>query len=94
MSSDDKDAHWVRITGRVQGVYYRAWARGEAERLGLTGWVRNNPDGSVSALIIGTSHARTAMLQAMEDGPPDARVEAVEAEPVEPNERPAGFEIR
>jgi acylphosphatase len=43
----------VRISGRVQGVSFRFWTRQEAERLNLNGWVRNEPDGSVQALVAG-----------------------------------------
>ena len=48
----------VRITGRVQGVYFRGWTRDEAARLGLDGWVRNEADGSVTALIAGPAAER------------------------------------
>src|SRR5699024_1180285 len=41
----------ARITGRVQGVWYRGWTKGEATRRGLSGWVRNEPDGAVAALF-------------------------------------------
>ncbi|TIO71435.1 MAG: acylphosphatase, partial [Mesorhizobium sp.] len=47
----------ARISGKVQGVSYRVWARDEAVRLGLTGWVRNEHDGSVTALIAGADAA-------------------------------------
>jgi acylphosphatase len=83
----------VRVTGRVQGVAYRAWARDEAERLGLTGWVRNEPDGSVSALLAGPETAVEAMLAAMREGPPAARVSALTTEPAAVTP-PARFEIR
>ena len=43
----------VQITGRVQGVGFRAWTRSRSRAFGLAGWVRNEPDGSVSALIQG-----------------------------------------
>ncbi len=43
----------ARITGRVQGVAFRAWTRSEAKQRGLSGWVRNESDGSVRALFIG-----------------------------------------
>lgn len=83
----------VRITGRVQGVAYRAWAQGQAERLGLSGWVRNEPDGSVAALIIGPGQAVSEMLEAMRRGPPLARVAGVESEPASGDERQSGFRI-
>lgn len=83
----------VRVTGRVQGVAYRAWTRDKAEALGLTGWVRNERDGSVTALLVGPDAQVEAMLAAMRRGPPAAQVRDVtvaeaEAEPT------AGFEIR
>ncbi len=83
----------ARITGRVQGVAFRAWTRGEAERLGLSGWVRNEPDGSVRALIMGPAGAVDAMLDALKQGPPAARVSGVETETVEPGPDMAGFRI-
>ncbi|MQB41029.1 acylphosphatase [Rhizobium sp. ICMP 5592] len=45
----------MRIAGKVQDVSYRAWTRNQALQLGLTGWVRDEPDGSVTALIVGSS---------------------------------------
>jgi acylphosphatase len=67
----------VRITGRVQGVWYRGWTVDEARRLGLSGWVRNRRDGSVEALLCGDTDAVAEMLQRCRDGPPSARVTAV-----------------
>ncbi|TIR95993.1 MAG: acylphosphatase, partial [Mesorhizobium sp.] len=52
----------ARISGKVQGVSYRVWARDEAVRLGLTGWVRNEHDGSVTALIAGADAAIDSMV--------------------------------
>ena len=46
----------VRISGRVQGVWYRGWTVDEARRLGLSGWVRNRRDGSVEAVFSGPEH--------------------------------------
>ena len=83
----------VRVTGRVQGVAYRAWAQDEAEALGLTGWVRNERDGSVTALLVGHEPQVEAMLAAMRRGPPAAVVAGVAVEAAEA-ERTAGFEIR
>src|SRR5712691_3725570 len=59
----------LRITGRVQGVGYRAWAIETAARLELRGWVRNRSDGSVEALVIGAEDAVAAMIEACRDGP-------------------------
>lgn len=82
----------VRVTGRVQGVWFRAWTQQEAERLGLRGWVRNEADGSVSALIAGREPAVRAMLTALHDGPDLARVDRVEVAPAE-DDLPEGFDI-
>ncbi len=67
----------VVVTGRVQGVGYRAWTVDTAERLGLVGWVRNNRDGSVEAVFSGSSAVVASMLAALHDGPPAARVDRV-----------------
>jgi acylphosphatase len=64
----------LRITGRVQGVGYRAWTIDMAVRLGLRGWVRNRADGTVEALAIGNEDAVAAMIEACRDGPFAARV--------------------
>lgn len=68
----------ARISGRVQGVGYRIWTRGEAVRLGLTGWVRNESDGSVSAVIAGADSAIAAMVERLWQGPRGAAVSKVE----------------
>jgi len=73
----------VRVTGRVQGVNFRAWAMGEAERLGLSGWVRNEADGSVSGLIAGESAAVEAMIARLHQGPRAAMVTDVEVSEAE-----------
>ena len=79
------------IHGRVQGVGYRFWTKGGAERLGLSGHVRNRPDGTVAATFSGEAHAVAAMLAACRQGPPGARVtEITEAEGPVPA---AGFQI-
>ncbi|TIP82386.1 MAG: acylphosphatase, partial [Mesorhizobium sp.] len=59
---DGRKAVRVRLRGRVQGVSFRVWTRTEAERLGLSGWVRNEEDGSVTALIVGADGAVSTML--------------------------------
>lgn len=83
----------ARITGRVQGVAFRAWTRGEAERFGLSGWVRNEADGSVRALFMGPAAAVATMLDALRIGPPAARVSGVETEQADPEPGMTGFRI-
>ena len=84
----------LRVTGRVQGVNYRGWTQDAAERLGVRGWVRNEADGSVSALVAGPEAKVAALLAAMRRGPPSARVADLAAAPAEGAAVPAGFEIR
>lgn len=67
----------LQITGRVQGVWFRESMRLEAERLGVTGWVRNRPDGSVEAVAQGAPAAVDALVAWAHIGPPHARVERV-----------------
>ena len=64
----------VRITGRVQGVCYRAWAQSNAQALGLSGWVRNLRDGAVEALFSGADIQVFEMLARCRKGPPGAFV--------------------
>ncbi|RMI17716.1 acylphosphatase [Sinorhizobium meliloti] len=89
----DRRAALVRITGRVQGVCFRDWTREEAERLGLGGWVRNESDGSVTALIAGPDGAVSRMLDHFWKGPPGAFVADVASEEASSVEAPAGFRI-
>jgi acylphosphatase len=64
----------LRITGRVQGVGYRAWMMQVAGQLGLRGWVRNRSDGGVEALVIGEEDAVARIIEACREGPFGARV--------------------
>jgi acylphosphatase len=82
----------AHITGRVQGVSFRAWTQDEAEALGLSGWVKNEPDGSVTALLSGPDDKVVAMLEKLHRGPPGARVNRVTTEPAEARGI-AGFRI-
>lgn len=68
------------ITGRVQGVAYRASMAREAQVLGVTGWVRNRADGSVEAVIAGSPEQVAAMLAWARRGPPAAAVDHVAVE--------------
>jgi acylphosphatase len=83
----------VSITGRVQGVSFRAWAQAEARRLGLTGWVRNERDGSVSALLSGPDDAVGTMIARLREGPPAARVADVVVVEAAAQESPPDFAI-
>ncbi len=72
----------VRITGKVQGVWFRAWTREEARDLGLDGSVRNRLDGSVEVVLAGERADIDTMLRLLESGPPMARVEKVSYETI------------
>lgn len=78
MSNDEWIQKGFRIKGRVQGVFFRAWTRDTALELGLGGTVRNRPDGSVEAHFLGAASSVDRMESLLWDGPPAARVEAVE----------------
>jgi acylphosphatase len=67
----------VRVTGRVQGVAFRWEAQHAAEKLGVTGWVRNEPDGSVAAHVEGEPDAVNDMVVWLRKGPPASRVSNV-----------------
>ncbi|MCB1343294.1 MAG: acylphosphatase [Pseudooceanicola sp.] len=73
----------ARVTGMVQGVWFRAWTRREAERLGLRGWVRNEADGSVLALVGGRGELVEEMVRLLHIGPAKAKVEQVVTDPWE-----------
>jgi acylphosphatase len=80
----------LRISGRVQGVGFRAFVADEAETRGLNGWVRNRADGSVEAVMAGESDVVDAMLDACSRGPRGARVENVAIEAASESELGAG----
>ena len=73
----------VIIKGRVQGVFYRAETKNTADKLGIKGYVKNLPDGSVGAVFEGDSPVVTQMLDWCNKGPAASRVENVQVEPVE-----------
>ena len=81
------------ITGRVQGVGFRYFAQEAAVREGVTGWVRNLPDGRVEAYVEGECEVTTRVERALRHGPRGARVDAVEVDMEMPSGAYRGFEI-
>ena len=81
------------VHGRVQGVFYRASCRHEADRLGVRGWARNLADGTVEVHAEGAEDAVEALARWCRDGPPGAVVTDVEVELAEPSGR-TGFSTR
>jgi acylphosphatase len=83
----------VRVTGWVQGVAFRWTCQVEAERHGVRGWVRNEPDGSVAARFEGDRGPVDAMVSWCRTGPSGAHVESVDVSEAAP-EGLSGFEVR
>ena len=83
----------ARIQGRVQGVWFRGSTEAKALRLGVDGWVRNRPDGSVEAVFEGEPEAVQGLLEYVRVGPRQARVERVDVTQ-EPPEGERGFRVR
>ena len=86
-------ARHLSISGRVQGVFFRAWTREQADRLGVRGWVRNCPDGHVEAHVEGDDAAVEQMVECLREGPPTADVENVRIWKVDTLDFD-GFEVR
>jgi acylphosphatase len=81
------------VSGRVQGVGFRWWTRGQARRLGLRGWARNRSDGTVEILAIGPQAAIDRLAEACARGPEGARPHGVERAAAT-DDGSAGFEQR
>ena len=88
----DAAARFV-ISGKVQGVFFRASAREQAQQLGLRGRARNLPDGRVEVRAAGAADAVEALGRWLQHGPPHARVEHVEREAIDPASCDEGFQI-
>lgn len=84
----------VRISGRVQGVFFRDATRQKARQLGLSGWVSNMADGRVEAVFEGDPGAVEEAVRWCERGPDQASVEDVDASHEEPRGESGGFEVR
>ena len=74
------------VSGRVQGVWYRAWTQEQALLRDLSGWVRNRADGTVEAVFSGPDEVVSSMLDAARTGPRLARVDDIKTEPCDPPE--------
>jgi acylphosphatase len=81
------------VHGHVQGVFFRDSVRRLAERLGVSGWVRNNWDGTVEAVLEGDRDGVESVVGFMREGPRGARVDRVEVADEEP-EGLSGFDVR
>ncbi|NLG58985.1 MAG: acylphosphatase [Gammaproteobacteria bacterium] len=81
------------VSGRVQGVFFRASTRTRARELGLRGHALNLPDGRVEVLAAGLPDALEALAEWLRQGPPGARVEAVERTPAAPGDVGEGFHV-
>lgn len=84
----------VLVSGRVQGVGYRAWVQHQAELLSLQGWVRNRRDGSVEAVFSGPRSAVETMVEACRNGPRTAAVERVDVVTEDLPEPASGFTVQ
>lgn len=83
----------LEISGRVQGVFYRAHAQNEAQKLRLTGYAKNMPGGSVEILLQGPESQINAFIEWAREGSPSAKVDKVEVKWQTPVENFKNFEI-
>ena len=93
MSEQSRTRAHVFVSGRVQGVYYRASTRDRAREAGVDGWVRNLDDGRVEAVFEGPEEAIESMIEWCKTGSRAAEVKAVDVT-TEPPEGIEGFEVR
>jgi acylphosphatase len=89
----DRIRRRVRVTGQVQGVFFRDSMRRQAQQRGVAGWATNRPDGSVEAVFEGDPDAVAGMVAFAQSGPRGATVSSVDVSDEEP-EGLDGFEVR
>lgn len=82
------------VVGRVQGVSFRYYTVERARALGLVGWVRNRPDGSVEVVAVGTKSQLNDLADFLSEGSPSARVQSVQVEWQTPREKFSNFDVR
>jgi acylphosphatase len=88
-----KTVHAI-ISGRVQGVFFRAWTRQQALELGLVGWVRNLPSGQVEVMAQGADQVLAGFLELLHQGPPLAQVDRVDKNFLDDEQPMTGFIVR
>lgn len=84
----------IVVSGKVQGVWFRAWTEKEARARGVDGWVRNRTDGTVEAVLAGPADAVEAMIALCHQGPPHAAVTDVAVVDAPDADAPHPFETR
>ena len=94
MASNNSVTKHLKITGRVQGVSYRYWTQTTAQRMELSGWVRNLSNGSVEAVVKGEPERVEDFIKHCHEGPPLAVVESVDVENIYGDEWFDGFKIK
>ena len=92
-TNNDRQRARVRVSGDVQGVFFRNSTRQQANRLGLAGWVRNLPDGRVEVVFEGPEDSVRRAVEWCRQGPEHAHVEEVSTEREAPEDL-SGFEVR
>jgi len=83
----------MTVFGKVQGVWFRAWTRDTAREMGVTGWVRNLPDGNVEALAQGNEELLARFMERLYDGPPLARVTKIDSSKHDVKTEFSSFEV-
>lgn len=84
----------IIVSGQVQGVFYRYWTKGQAEELGLSGFARNEPYGTVLIVVEGEEEAIKKLIDRCWNGPDQARVENVQVEWSDYEGRFDGFRVQ
>lgn len=93
-TSENQERLVAKLTGRVQGVGFRFFTRQTATRLGLTGWVRNDPEGSVTVVAEGDRQQLEELADSLREGPRTAVVEQINLEWEEPDNSFSDFTVR
>ncbi len=81
------------ISGRVQGVNFRSWTKSQAEKFGLTGWVRNLPDGKVEVQAQGDEQVLSSFREELNRGPTASRVDNLECRFVDEDQEYTNFDV-